>query len=223
MILTGSSLAMLMTSPIGLRGGQGADEAVDRVAHVGERADLLAVAVDLHLLAVEEVLEEDGQRAAPPARVVAGAVGVEQAQDRDLQAALLVHAQGQVLVEVLRRGVGPAAARGRAEDDLAVLAERRLGVAVDVRGRGEDDRHVELERDVERGLRAVDVDVHRVQRAAEARDLARGEVHDAADVREVTREAGAVAAVVLEQLEAGAPEDAAGGSPGRSSRSRRLR
>src|SRR4051812_16800171 len=188
---------------------QRADEAVDRVAHVRERADLLAVAVDLHLLAVEEVLEEDGERAAPPARVVAGAVGVEQAQDRDLQAALLVHAQGQVLVEVLRRGVAPTAAGRRTEDDLAVLAEGCRGVAVDVGGRGEDDRHVELERDVERGLRAVDVDVHGVQGPAEARDLAGGEVHDAADVLEVTRQARAVTAVVLQQLEAGTPEDAA--------------
>ena len=167
----------------GLRTRQGADDAVDRVAHVGERAGLAAVAVDLHVLAVEQVLEEDRQRAAPPRRVVADAVGVEEPQDRDLQALLLGHPQRQVLVVVLRRGVRPAAGRRRAEHDRVVLVERRLGLAVDVRRRGQHHVGADLAAELERDVRAVDVDGQRLQRPAVARDLERRHVGDRVDSR----------------------------------------
>ncbi len=161
-----------------LRPGQRAHDAVDGVAHEGERAGLAAVAVQLHLAPVEQVLEEDRQRAAPPRRVVARAVGVEEAQDRDLQPVLLGHPQREVLVVVLGRGVGPAADRRRAEHDRVVLGERRRRLAVDVRRGGEHHVRAGLAAQIERDVRAVDVHVQGLERPAEAGDLQRGEVGD---------------------------------------------
>ena len=81
-IVVGSSPPMLMTSPRASGVSSAAHEAVDRVLHVSERPHLAAVAVDLDQLAVEQALDERRLRAAPPARVVARAVGAEEAQDR---------------------------------------------------------------------------------------------------------------------------------------------
>jgi hypothetical protein len=162
--------------------------------------------VQLHLPAVEEVLEEHGERAAPPRRVVADAVGVEEAQDGALQAALLDHPQREVLVEVLRRRVGPAPRRRRAEHDRVVLRERRLRLPVDVRGGGEHDVRPRLEPEREGGVRAVDVDLERLERPAVAGDLHRREVGDRVAVAERVLEQGRVAAVELVEGEARVPE-----------------
>ncbi len=157
---------------------QRAVEALDGVVDVGERADLRAVAVDLHHAAVEQDLGERRLGAAPPARVVARAVGAEEAQERDLQAALLCERQADVLVEQLRDRVRPAAGGRRPEHEVVVLRERRGRVAVDVGGGRDDQVRVLRQRSVGGRVDAGHVRLERHQRSAVARDLLRGEMDD---------------------------------------------
>src|SRR5262245_18110096 len=62
-------------------------EAFDGVVDVREAARLTSIDVDLHLLAVQERLDERDGRAAPAREVVLRAVRVEEAEDRRLEAA----------------------------------------------------------------------------------------------------------------------------------------
>ena len=140
-------------------------------------------------------------RAAPPARVVAGAVGAEEPQDRDLQAALLGQRERDVLVVELRDGVRPAAGGRRPEHERVVLRERRLAVAVDVRGRRDHQVGVERQRGAADGVGAGDVRLERHQRAAVARDLLRGQVHDRVAAVERRAQLAAVRAVELLETE----------------------
>ena len=131
-IVTVSVPPRLITSPRDSGRSSARDDAVGGVVHVRERPRLLAVAVDLHRLAVEERLDERDDRAAPPAEVVAGPVRVEQPEDRDAEVALVGEREAVVLVVHLRDRVRPALRRRRADHELAVLGVRRRAVSVHV-------------------------------------------------------------------------------------------
>ena len=180
---------------LGLRRVERPHEAVDRVGHVGERADLAAVAVELHDPAVEQRLHERRDRPAPPGRVVARAVDVEEPQDRDAQPLLLGERERDVLVVELRDRVGPAARGRRAEHHGSSSANG--GVALPYTSEVEVmiTRHVERQRDVAGGVRPLDVGLERPQRAAVARDLLRREVHDRVAAGEGAAQVALVAAV----------------------------
>ena len=181
---------------------EGADDAVDGVADVGERPGLLAVTVDLHRLPVQKGLDEGHHRAAPPAEVVARAVGVEQAQDRDLQPTLFREREGEVLVVQLRGRVCPAPAGRRPEDERVVLGVRWLAVSVHVGGRGDDEIGSHRQRGTEDGVGTGDVDLQGGERAVVARDLLRRQVCDRVTAVERRAQLPAVQAVDRLEMEA---------------------
>ena len=90
-----------------------ADEAAHHVGHVAEAPGLGAVAVDGEGLARHRLAHQAGDDH-PVGRALAGADGVEQADDRGGQAPLPVVGEGQDLVDRLGRAVRPAGDAGRA-------------------------------------------------------------------------------------------------------------
>ena len=134
-----------------------ADQAADHVGHVGEAARLLAVAVDRDGHPGQRLAHEVGDHHA----VLPGlprADRVEQADHHRGQLPLFPVGDGQELVDRLAAGVGPAALVGRAQHQVAVLAERELvALAVHLAGRSHQDRPLLLVRQGEHHLGEVDV------------------------------------------------------------------
>ncbi len=136
------------------------------VGHVAEAARLRAVAVDRQRLAGQRLLHEARDHHAVAAGL-ARADGVEQAKDRHRQPMLVVIRQRQELIHHLGGGIGPAIARGRAQHDVVVLAEgHALALAVDLRGRGDQHLGPVAQRSLEHRLRAHDVGLDGMHRAA---------------------------------------------------------
>ena len=142
--------------------------------------------------------------------VVARAVGVEEPQDRHLEVALVGERERVVLVVHLRDRVRPPLRGRRPDHELAVLAEGRRAVAVDVGRRRDDQVGVERERDRAGRVDAGDVHLERRERAAEARDLLRREVHDR--VAAVERRAQRAPLGAVEHLEREAADGRRNGS-----------
>ena len=136
-------------------------------------------------------MQEHALRAAPPVEVLPLAVCAEEAEHRHREAVLVLVGQCHVLVEQLRHGVRPPAARARAEDEIAVLSKRQVvALAVHVRRRCEDELRALLHAQVECVLRALDVRCDEGQRVAVARDLRGGEVQHRIDVAGTCGEQG---------------------------------
>ena len=159
-----------------------ADDAVDQVGHVTEGARLGAVAEHGDRPVLERLAEEGRDRAAV-VRAHARAVGVEDADDRGVDALLAVVGHRERLGVAL--GLVVDAARADRVDVAPVALRLRvdLRVAVDLGGRrGQEARAVVLGQP-ERVVRAVGADLERVQRQPQVVDRrgGRGEVVDEVD------------------------------------------
>jgi len=152
----------------------------DDVGDVGEAAGLEAVAVDGEGSAGEGLLDEawDDHSVATD---LAGADGVEEADDDDGEVLLSMVGQRKELVDGLGAGVAPALVRGGAEDHVVGFAEGDdVGLAVDLGGGGDDNLFLFLVRVLEDELGAIDVGLDRLDgiRDDEAHADRRGQVED---------------------------------------------
>ena len=149
------------------------EQPVDLVAHVAERAGLLAVAVDGERLAAHR-LREEVRHDPPVGRAEPGPVGVEDAHDLGVDAVLAVVRHRD------RFGVALRLVVHRARPDAVDVAEVALGlrvherVAVDLAGRREQEARAVRSREVERVARADRADLEGLDRMREVLGRARG-------------------------------------------------
>ena len=159
-----------------------AEDAVDEVVDVTERAGLPTVAEHRDGLAGERLAHEGGDRTAVVG-AHARAVGVEDAHDRGVDALLAVVGHGEGLGVAL--GLVVDAARADRVDVAPVALGLRVDVrvAVDLARRGEQEARAVRLGQPEHVVRAVGADLERVQRQAQVVDRARraGEVEHAID------------------------------------------
>ena len=159
------------------------DDAVDQVVDVTEAAGLAAVAEDGQRPVLQRLAQEGRDRAAV-VRAHPRAVGVEDADDRRVDALLAVVGHGQRLGVALRLVVDPARADRVDVAPVVLLLRVDLGVAVDLAGRGDQEAGALELGDPEHVVGAVGADLERVQRQPQVVDRARrrGEVVDEVDV-----------------------------------------
>ena len=155
----------------------------DQVVDVTEAAGLAAVAEDGQRPVLQRLAQEGRDRAA-----VVGAhprsVGVEDADDRRVDALLAVVGHRQRLGVALRLVVDAARADRVDVAPVVLLLRMDLGVAVDLAGRGDQEAGALPLGDAEHVVGAVGADLERVQRQPQVVDRARrrGEVVDEVDV-----------------------------------------
>src|SRR5437773_2684287 len=143
--------------PPGLAPQARLDGRADRVGHIRERPRLRAVANHRERLTAEELAHEDRDDAPAVQPVESRTVDVEVAENDDGEAHPR-EGEAEVLARGFRRRVAPAVDLCRAEHAVRVLVERHGGVpAVDLRGRAEDHLLLVTERRAEDLLGPVDV------------------------------------------------------------------
>ena len=137
----------------------------DRVLDVAEAPRLRAIAVDLDRLPRERPLHEAGDHH-PVLPGLAGADGVEEADDHAVEPALVVVAEREELVHCLRVGVKPPARRRGTVDPAVGLDELLLlaVVAVDLGRRRDEHTLAEPRAVLQHGLRPLHVGDERVHR-----------------------------------------------------------
>src|SRR5260221_2752444 len=162
--------------------GEG-DDSPDQVVDVTEAARLAAVPEDGQRPVLQRLAQEGRDRAAV-VRAHARAVGVEDADDRGVDALLAVVGHGQRLGVALRLVVDAARADRVDVAPVVLFLRVDLGVAVDLAGRGDEEAGALELGDPEHVMGAVGADLERVQRQAQVVDRARrrGEGGDEGDL-----------------------------------------
>ena len=149
-----------------------ADQAADQVVDVAEAAGLGAVAEDGDRLALHRLADEGRDRAAV-VRAHPRPVGVEDPDDRGVDALLAVVGHRQRLGVALRLVVDAA---GADRVDVAPVGLRlrvHLRIAVDLARRGQEEAGALELRQPERVVRPVRADLQRLQRQPQVVDRAR--------------------------------------------------
>ena len=176
-----------------------ADEAVDHVAHVAERAGLLAIAVEGDRLVLQRLHDEVRHHTAV-VRVHARAVGVEDARNFDAQPVLAVVVEEQRLGAALAFVVAGAGADGVDAAPVVLGLRMHFRVAVHLAGRGLEDLRLHALGQAQHVDRAVHAGLGRLHRVVLVVDGARraGQVVDLVHF-DVEREGH----VVADELEVG--------------------
>ena len=136
-MVTGISLPRLKTLPTALGQFMSWITPSTMSATWREAANLLAVVMYLQWLPGQSLIDEARQDHAELPDL-ARADDVEESTDHHRQPAALVLREGEIFVECLARGIDPAAARGRTEDEVVLFMEWRLRIlAVDLARTGQ--------------------------------------------------------------------------------------
>ncbi len=196
-----------------LAGGGGClherEDGRDDIGDVGEAAELVTVVVNDEGLAGESRIDEAGEDHAVGTGL-AGADDVEKAADDDGQAELAGAGEGEEFVDGFAGTVGPAGARGGAENEVVLFGPGFFGVlAIHFAGAGEEEFYllagaVAAAEVVEQELRGIDVALDRLERLAgdEGDADGGGEVIDFGNVIESRFDGGGVADGAALKLEA---------------------
>lgn len=152
-----------------LAGGRGVlgegQDGLHSILDVQEAAGLSPVPVHAQELIPQRLPDEAGDDHAVTAGLP-GSDGVEQAEDHDGQAFFVVIGQRQELIHHFGGRVGPAAAAGRAQDHVVVLAEGDgVALAVDFGGGGDEHPGAVAQSGFEDRLGAHDIGLDGVHRA----------------------------------------------------------
>src|SRR5215470_2106901 len=149
----------------------------DSIRHKGKTASLQSITVYRDRLAVEDLIDEDRLRSAPPTQVLPWTIRPEDAQNRNGNAAAFIEAHGQVLIKKFRSGIGPACNRRRSQHAFTGLAERHSRISAVNIGRGcKDKLRFSLRCKLQHIERSFGIYLQRLQPVAVARNLERGEV-----------------------------------------------